>query len=77
MIAVSTNHILQIISRITHSDCKLYVGGKLASLEEFKVQREDLMNKMTELEQQLKENEDEHNNDIYSLERKQVVDKDR
>ena len=52
-------------------------GGKLASLEEFKVQKEDLMNKMESLEEELKKQEEEHKNEIYKIEKKQVVDKDR
>ena len=53
------------------------LGGKLASLEEFKVQKEDLLAKMAALEDALKEQEAGHQEDIYKLERKQVVDKDR
>ena len=53
------------------------LGGKLASLEEFKVQKEDLMAKMAALDEALKEQEKGHDEDIYKLERKQVVDKDR
>jgi len=55
----------------------MILGGKLASLEEFKVQKEDLMAKMQALEDSLKQQENEHNEEIYKLERKQVVDKDR
>lgn len=52
-------------------------GGKLASLEEFKVQKEDLMGKMAALDEALKDQKDDHDEEIYKLERKQVVDKDR
>ncbi|XP_074654771.1 cilia- and flagella-associated protein 157-like [Tubulanus polymorphus] len=55
----------------------MILGGKLASLEEFKVQKEDLMAKFAQMEEQLKRQEEEHKEVIYNLERKQVVDKDR
>ncbi len=54
-----------------------FTGGKLASLEEFRVQKEDLLAKFAAMEEKLKEQEDDHKEVIYSLERKQVVDKDR
>ena len=53
------------------------LGGKLAALEEFKVQKEDLMAKMAGLEAELTKQEDDHKEEIYKIERKQVVDKDR
>ncbi|XP_064648997.1 cilia- and flagella-associated protein 157-like [Lineus longissimus] len=55
----------------------MILGGKLASLEEFKVQKEDLMAKFAQMEEQLKNQEEEHKEIIYNLERKAVVDKDR
>lgn len=55
----------------------MILGGKLASLEEFKVQKEDLMEKMARLDEEIKEQEKLHDDEIYKLERKQVVDKDR
>lgn len=55
----------------------MMLGGKLASLEEFKVQREELIAKMNNLEQELMEQERLHKEDVYNLERKQVIDKDR
>ena len=55
----------------------MHLGGKLASLEEFKVQREELIAKMNNLEQELMEQERLHKEDVYNLERKQVIDKDR
>ena len=51
--------------------------GKLASLEEFRVQKEDLLNKFAEMEELLKTQEQNHNEQIYQLERKAVLDKDR
>jgi hypothetical protein len=55
----------------------MVLGGKLASLEEFKVQKEDLMAKFAKLENELESNKLEHKDVIYNLERKAVVDKDR
>jgi len=55
----------------------MVLGGKLASLEEFRVQKEDLLNKFAEMEELLKSQEVEHKEQIYQLERKAVVDKDR
>ena len=64
----------------THSCCKIYQpiisDGKLASLEEFKVQKEDLMHKFAMMEEELAKNEQDHKDEIYRLERKQVIDKD-
>ena len=62
---------------LLHCFVNMLTGGKLASLEEFKVQKEDLMAKMAQLEVDLKDQESVHNDEIYKLERKQVVDKDR
>jgi len=55
----------------------MVLGGKLASLEEFRVQKEELMSKFEQMELNLKKQEDDHREHIYQLERKQVVDKDR
>ena len=55
----------------------MVLGGKLVSLEEFKVQKEDLMAKFVRLEKELESNKNEHKDVIYNLERKAVVDKDR
>lgn len=52
-------------------------GGKLAALEEFKIQREELMEKMEDLEQELYDIDRTHKENVYMLERKQVIDKDR
>ena len=49
----------------------------MASLEEFKVQKDDLMAKFAALEDELKKEQHKHEDTIYELERKQVVDKDR
>jgi len=54
-----------------------FTGGKLASLEEFRVQREGLMNETAQLEATLQEQEKIHQQQIYDLEKKQVIDNDR
>jgi len=53
------------------------VGGKLASLEEFRVQRQELMTETAKLEATLQEQERIHQQQIYDLEKKQIVDTDR
>ena len=55
----------------------MVLGGKLASLEEFRVQKEELLAKFAKLQEQLVEQEDSHKEQIYNLEKKAVVDKDR
>lgn len=55
----------------------MVLGGKLASLEEFRVQKEDLMAKFAKMEEDLEKQQKEHKDVIYNLERKAVVDKDR
>ncbi|XP_032220139.1 cilia- and flagella-associated protein 157 isoform X2 [Nematostella vectensis] len=55
----------------------MVLGGKLASLEEFRVQKEDLMAKFAKMEEELENQQKEHKEVIYNLERKAVVDKDR
>ncbi|XP_051893179.1 cilia- and flagella-associated protein 157 [Pristis pectinata] len=55
----------------------MILAGKLDALEEFRVQKEELMAKFAALEQQLKQQEEEHSDIIYNLERRAVVDKDR
>ncbi|XP_035682673.1 cilia- and flagella-associated protein 157-like [Branchiostoma floridae] len=49
----------------------------LAGLEEFKIQREDLMRKFAILEEDSRKLQEEHQEQMYKLERKAVVDKDR
>ncbi|CAJ0966720.1 unnamed protein product [Ranitomeya imitator] len=51
--------------------------GKLASLEEFRVQKENLMAKFAALEEKLRNQEEEHKETMYKLEKKAVLDKDR
>lgn len=55
----------------------MLLAGKLASMEEFRVQKEELMAKFAALEDYLKKQEEEHKQLVYELERKAVVDKDR
>lgn len=54
-----------------------FIGGKLASLEEFKVQKEELMGKFAAMEEELKQKDEDHQKTIYDLEKKAVIDKDR
>ncbi|XP_038230102.1 cilia- and flagella-associated protein 157 [Dermochelys coriacea] len=55
----------------------MLLSGKLAALEEFRIQKEDLLGKFAALEEQLKKQEENHKEYIYNLERKAVLDKDR
>jgi hypothetical protein len=55
----------------------MFEGGKLASLEEFRIQREELMAQTAKLESDLLEQANAHREEIYDLEKKQVIDKDR
>ncbi len=55
----------------------MVLGGKLASLEEFRVQKEELLAKFAKLEEDLVEQGQAHKEQIYNLEKKAVVDKDR
>nr|XP_015222039.1 PREDICTED: uncharacterized protein C9orf117 homolog [Lepisosteus oculatus] len=55
----------------------MVLAGKLASLEEFRVQKEELMAHLASLEEQLTKQKQEHQAVIYNLERKAVLDNDR
>jgi DNA repair exonuclease SbcCD ATPase subunit len=55
----------------------MMLSGKLASLEEFRAQREELMSQMAKLEALIAEQASIHQEEIYNLEKKQVIDKDR
>ncbi|KAM4696063.1 uncharacterized protein WCC33_014791 [Rhinophrynus dorsalis] len=55
----------------------MLLAGKLASLEEFRVQKEELMANFAVLEEKLKKREEEHKEMIYKLEKKSMLDKDR
>lgn len=52
-------------------------GGKLAALEEFRLQKEELTEKFASLEDQLRKQENEYKDYVYNLEKKSVLDKDR
>ncbi|KAM9207524.1 cilia- and flagella-associated protein 157 [Dugong dugon] len=51
--------------------------GKLAALEEFRLQKEELMDKFMTLEDQLQKQENNYKDYVYNLEKKSVLDKDR
>ncbi|KAL6036978.1 hypothetical protein STEG23_033512 [Scotinomys teguina] len=53
------------------------LGGKLAALEEFRLQKEELTDKYLMLEEQLQKQENEYKDYVYNLEKKSVLDKDR
>ncbi|NIG58643.1 tetratricopeptide repeat protein 16 [Pontoporia blainvillei] len=55
----------------------IILGGKLAALEEFRLQKEELMEKFTLLEDQLRKQEDEHKDHVHTLEKKLALDADR
>ncbi|XP_045701866.1 cilia- and flagella-associated protein 157 [Phyllostomus hastatus] len=55
----------------------IIIAGKLAALEEFRLQKEELMEKFTSLEDQLQMQEKEFKDYVYNLEKKSVLDKDR
>jgi len=74
-VATLKTQMIQLKDQLTSEN--MVLGGKLASLEEFRAQREGLMNKFAEMEELLKAQEKSHKEQIYQLERKAVVDKDR
>ncbi|XP_040487871.1 cilia- and flagella-associated protein 157 [Ursus maritimus] len=55
----------------------IILGGKLAALEEFRLQKEELTDKFASLEDQLRKQESEYKDYVYNLEKKSVLDKDR
>ncbi|XP_063172328.1 cilia- and flagella-associated protein 157 [Candoia aspera] len=55
----------------------MLLSGKLAALEEFRLQKDEILAKFAERENQLKKEEEQHKEVIYNLERKAVIDKER
>ena len=55
----------------------IFKDGKLAGLEEFRMQKDDLMAKFAMMKNELEEMEQHHKQSIYELEKKQIIDKDR
>uniref|UniRef100_A0A8D2LUZ9 Cilia- and flagella-associated protein 157 n=1 Tax=Varanus komodoensis TaxID=61221 RepID=A0A8D2LUZ9_VARKO len=53
------------------------LSGKLAALEEFRIQKDELMAKFSDLEEQLTRQEENHKEYVYNLEKKTVIDKER
>lgn len=54
--------------------CFLSTAGKLASLEDFLMQKDKLMGQMESLKEQLEQQRQEHQTVIYNLEKKAVLD---
>ncbi|XP_058015604.1 cilia- and flagella-associated protein 157 [Ahaetulla prasina] len=55
----------------------MLLSGKLAALEEFRLQKDEILAKFAERESQLRKEEEQHKDIIYNLERKAVIDKER
>ncbi|XP_045429558.1 cilia- and flagella-associated protein 157 [Pipistrellus kuhlii] len=55
----------------------IIIGGKLAALEEFRQQKEELSEKFSLLEDQLQKQDKEYKDYMYNLEKKSVLDRDR
>jgi hypothetical protein len=51
--------------------------AKLAALDEFKSQKEELLAKLVSYEQQIQMLENEHISKLYEVDKKNVLDKDR
>lgn len=53
------------------------LNGQLSSLQDFKVRKDELENEYSDLQNTLEKIKNQHQETLYALERKQVVDKDR
>lgn len=69
------NELDQVREQLTSEN--MILNGKLASLEEFRMQKDDLMAKFAMMENELEEMDKNHKQSIYELEKKQIIDKDR
>ncbi|KAG7318396.1 hypothetical protein KOW79_018151 [Hemibagrus wyckioides] len=55
----------------------MVLAGKLASLEDFQMQKDELLDQMESLKEQLEQQKQEHQTVLYNLEKKAVLDNDR
>ncbi|KAK3538952.1 hypothetical protein QTP86_023561 [Hemibagrus guttatus] len=55
----------------------MVLAGKLASLEDFQMQKDELVVQMESLKEQLEQQKQEHQTILYNLEKKAVLDNDR
>ncbi|XP_007942563.1 cilia- and flagella-associated protein 157-like [Orycteropus afer afer] len=55
----------------------IILGGKLAALEDLRLQKEELTDKCMTLEKQLQKQENNYKDYVYNLEKKSALDKDR
>ena len=53
------------------------LDARLSSLDDFKYKKDELMGNLERMERELVEKDKEHQEKLYALERKAVVDKDR